>query len=85
MQQPAGKILPVSFIGTHPYITYHTGMIPPVGGSEFKFLAMLAEKFRFLPELKAEKSFATVDWDSGTIIGMDERVRALLNIFSAIL
>ena len=44
LQEPYGKTLNISFIGTPPYITYN-----PLGGSEFIVTALLAKKFHFVP------------------------------------
>ena len=46
LQHPSGKSLPVSFVGTYPFITYN-----PIGGRDLKVIAVLAKKFGFLPNL----------------------------------
>ena len=52
LQNPTGKTLPISFIGTEPFITYN-----PVGGRDFKVVATLAKKFRFWPNFIPATSF----------------------------
>ena len=44
--------LPISFVGTYPFITYS-----PIGGRDLKVIAVLAKKFRFLPNLIVMESF----------------------------
>ena len=44
--------MPISFIGTQPFIAYN-----PIGGREFKVVAELAKKFRFLPNFIPMTSF----------------------------
>ena len=53
LQHPAGKKIPISFIGPQPYIKYK----PSIGGSEFIVIRMLARKFGFLPDFKPERAF----------------------------
>ena len=53
LQHPIGKKIPISFIGPQPYIKYK----PTIGGSEFLVIKSLAQKFRFLPDFKPERSF----------------------------
>ena len=52
LQHPIGKSLPISFVGTYPFITYN-----PIGGRDLKVIAALAKKFRFLPNLVPMASF----------------------------
>ena len=52
LQHPSGKSLPVSFVGTLPFITYN-----PIGGRDLMVIAVLAKKFRFLPNLIPMASF----------------------------
>ena len=54
LQHPSGKSLPISFIGTYPFITYN-----PIGGRDLKVIAALAKKFRFLPNLIPMQSFGS--------------------------
>ena len=44
LQEPFGKELNISFFGFSPFITYN-----PVGGSAFIVMAMLANKYKFIP------------------------------------
>ena len=46
LQHLSGKSLPISFVGTYPFITYN-----PIGGRDLKVIAALAKKLRFLPNL----------------------------------
>ena len=50
-QQPSGKILNISFIGFPPFVTYN-----PLGGSAFILMAMLANKYEFIPNYIPAKS-----------------------------
>ena len=51
MQQPFGKTLKISFIGTPPYVNYN-----PLGGSDFLVTEILANKFHFIPKFIPSKS-----------------------------
>ena len=50
-QQPSGKTLNISFIGLPPFVTYN-----PRGGSAFILMAMLANKYGFIPNYIQAKS-----------------------------
>ena len=50
-QQPPGKTLNISFIGFPPFVTYN-----PRGGSAFILIAMLANKYGFIPNYIPAKS-----------------------------
>ena len=50
MQQPFGKTLKISFIGTPPYVNYN-----PLGGSDFVLTQILAKKFSFTPKFISAK------------------------------
>ena len=63
-QEPIGKTLNISFIGTPPYI--NTGMI---GGSEFIIANLLAQKFHFIPKFMPAPSADTVQ-DNNTNLGI---------------
>ena len=65
LQNPVGKKIPISFIGTQPYIKY----APTIGGSEFLVVKMLAKKYRFLPDFKPERAF-DVTKKNGSTYGM---------------
>ena len=65
LQHPVGKKIPISFIGTQPYIKY----TPTIGGSEFLVVKMLAKKYRFLPDFKPERAF-DVTKKNGSTYGM---------------
>ena len=54
LQHPIGKSLPISFIGTYPFITYN-----PIGGRDLKVIATLAKKFRFLPKFIPMTTFGS--------------------------
>ena len=45
LQEPFGKTLNISFIGSAPFITYN-----PIGGSELIVTNLLAKKFQFIPK-----------------------------------
>ena len=66
LQHPIGKSLPISFIGTYPFITYN-----PIGGRDLKVIAELAKKFRFLPNFIPMTSFG----DGIDRLGMTHHVR----------
>ena len=70
LKHPIGKRIPISFIGPEPYIKYR----PTIGGSEFLVIKSLAQKFRFLPDFKPERSF-DVTKKNGTTSGMVWSVR----------
>ena len=70
LQHPIGKKIPISFIGPQPYIKYK----PTIGGSEFLVIKTLAQKFRFLPDFKPERSY-DVTKKNGSTSGMVWSVR----------
>ena len=70
LQHPIGKKIPISFIGPQPYIKYK----PTIGGSEFLVIKTLAQKFRFLPDFKPERSY-DVTKKNGSTTGMVWSVR----------
>ena len=68
LQQPLGKKLKISFIGIEPFIKYK-----PFGGSEFKVMRILADKFGFSPKFHPERAFDIII-ANGTAYGMVHRV-----------
>ena len=50
LKQPSRKILPISFIGVMPFITYN-----PFGGSDPMVIQILAKKHEFMPNFIAEQ------------------------------
>ena len=72
LENPHGKELNISFIGTIPFITYK-----PVGGSDFLLIQLLAEKFRFIPKFVQEKAKEMVK-SNGTNYGMAYAVSGML-------
>ena len=65
LQDPKEKKLPVSFIGPKPYIKYK----PTIDGSDFLVVKILAQKFKFLPDFKQERTF-DVTRKNGSTYGM---------------
>lgn len=65
LQEPYGKILNISFIGTPPYIVYN-----PLGGSEFIVTALLAKKFHFVPNFIPALAYDPVEDQDSTLVGM---------------
>ena len=63
-QEPFRKTLNISFIGIPPFITYN-----PVGGSALRVMAMLANKYEFIPNYIPAKSFDRVK-ENNTTYGM---------------
>ena len=63
-QKPYGRKLNVSFIGTGPYIKYK-----PLGGSEFRIVNLLAERFRFVPNFIPVRSYDIVE-QNGRKLGL---------------
>ena len=57
LQAPFGHTLPVSFIGTHPYIKYK-----PIGGrgSDFLVLKIFSDKFTFRSAFQPARNFAAM-------------------------
>ena len=68
LENPSGKELKISFIGSVPHISYN-----PVGGSDFVVVKLLAEKFKFIPKFIPERSYDMVQYN-GTSYGMLYRV-----------
>ena len=68
---PLGKNLQVSYIGINPYIKHN-----PFGGSEYKVVRLLSEKFGFLPHFVPERTF-DITKSNGTTYGMVYRVSLL--------
>ena len=50
LQNPRGKVIPISVIGVYPYVVYGEEK-EWVGGTEFQVIDIYAEKFGFTPEL----------------------------------
>ena len=67
-QNPLGKYLQISFIGSAPFVVYD-----PIGGSEFLILGLLAKKFQFIPKFVPEQSYDIVHYN-GTTYGMTHTV-----------
>ena len=65
LQEPYGKILNISFIGTPPYIIYN-----PLGGSEFIVTALLAKNFHFVPNHIPALTSDPVEDHELTLVGM---------------
>ena len=74
LENPQGRELKVSFIGTTPYIAYD-----PFGGSEVDLLQIFAKRFKFSPKFISEKSFDVVQ-ANGQNYGMFHRVRYTMHI-----
>ena len=70
-QEPFGKTLNISFIGSPPHITYN-----PIGGSEFIITNLLAKKFQITPEYTPAPSWDTVKANQ-TVFGMVDLVSLL--------
>ena len=51
LQNPRGKVIPISVIGVYPYVVYGKDK-EWVGGVEFQVIDVYAEKFGFTPDLK---------------------------------
>ena len=51
LQNPHGKVIPISVIGVYPYVVYGKDK-EWVGGTEFQVIDVYAEKFGFTPDLK---------------------------------
>ena len=64
LQEPAGKTLKVSFIGSQPYIAYN-----PIRGSDFIVTNLLAKKFQFFPKYSPARSWGIVK-ENDTSYGM---------------
>ena len=77
LENPQGKELKVSFIGTSPYIIYRP---VGIGGSEVDLMRIFAQKFKFTPKFIPEKSFNPVQ-ANGTTYGMFHRVRCTQGTF----
>ena len=64
-QEPHGKTLNISFIGSPPHITYN-----PMGGSEFIITTLLAKKFKFIPKYIPARTYDTFEDSNGKTLGM---------------
>ena len=69
LQEPFGKRLNISFIGTLPFITYN-----PIGGSDFIVTRLLAEKFQFIPKYIPARILDKFE-ENGSSYGMVHTVR----------
>ena len=65
MELAQPNLVKVSFIGPRPFITYD-----PIGGSDFRVMGLLGEKFHFTPIYAPEKSYHTVK-SNGTYHGLE--------------
>ena len=50
LQDPHGKVIPISVIGVYPYVVYGEDR-EWVGGTEFQVIDVYAKKFGFTPKL----------------------------------
>ena len=49
LQNPRGKVIPISVVGVHPFVVYDEAN-EWVGGSEFQVVDVYAKKFGFKPK-----------------------------------
>ena len=56
LQNPQGKIIPISVVGTFPYVVYGKDK-EWIGGSEFKIIDVYAKKFGFTPKYVRAKGY----------------------------
>ena len=73
LQNPANKVLKIFFIGTFPYVKYPR-VYGKLGGSEFQVMELLAEKHKFIPNLRPAKSFDIVE-NNGRKYGLVYQVK----------
>ena len=56
MQNPQGKIIPISVTGVYPYVVFGKDK-EWIGGTEFKIIDVYAKKFGFTPKYKRAKGY----------------------------
>ena len=66
LQQPRGKVIPISVVGAYPYVIYGEDK-EFLGGTEFQVVDVYAKKFGFTPKFMISKGFDTVE---GSVVDM---------------
>ena len=70
LQSPAGKDMPISYIGTPPYILGSDAS----AGTDVVISNLLAEKYRFLPKLSPTPQYLLMQYENGTKYGKKYQV-----------
>ena len=69
LQDPRGKVIPISVIGVYPYVVYGADK-EWAGGTEFQVIDVYAKKFGFTPELMRATGYD----NEGSVVDMVRRV-----------
>ena len=69
-QSPVGKDLPISYIGTPPYILGSGA----TGGTDILVINLLAERYGFVPILKQTPQYLIMEYKNGTKYGKKYQV-----------
>ena len=66
LQNPRGKVIPISVIGAYPFVIYGKDK-EWVGGTEFQVIDVYAKKFGFTPEYMRASGYGSVVDMVGTV------------------
>ena len=66
LQNPHGKVIPISVIGAYPFVKYGKDK-EWIGGTEFQVIDVYAKKFGFTPKLMRAKGYGSVVDMVGTV------------------
>lgn len=69
-KSPAGKEMPISYIGTPPYILGSDAR----GGTDIRLTNLLAERYGFVPRLKSTSQYLIMQFENGTKYGKKYQV-----------
>ena len=67
---PAGKDMPISYIGTPPYILGSDAR----GGTDVRVTHLLAERYGFVPILRSTSQYLIMQFENGTKYGKKYQV-----------
>ena len=70
LQNPNGKLIPISVIGSNPYVIFDENK-QWAGGSEFQVVDVYAKKFGFTPKFIRAKGYDTIE---GSVVEMVCRI-----------
>ena len=75
LQNPRGKVIPISVIGVYPYVVYGEDK-EWVGGTEFQVIDVYAKKFGFTPKLMRATGYD----NEGSVVDMVRKIHLHFHI-----
>ena len=73
LQNPRGKVIPISVVGVHPFVVYDEAK-EWVGGTEFQVVDVYAKKFGFTPKFMTSTGYD----NEGSVVDMVRTIHSLL-------